>query len=123
MRTLKDKVVVITGASRGIGAAIARHMAVEQARLIICGRNKKNLQEVASSLNLSRGNYVVVTADVAKASGMRKIVKTGYERFGQVDVFINNAGVGMNKLFVRTSEKEFDTIFKTNLKSVFYCFN
>jgi 3-oxoacyl-[acyl-carrier protein] reductase len=122
MRSLKDKVVVITGASRGIGAAIARHMAIEQARLVICGRNKKNLQEVASSLNLSRGNYVIVTADVAKASGMRKIVKTAYDRFGQVDVFINNAGVGMNKLFVRTSEKEFDTIFKTNLKSVFYCF-
>ena len=122
MRSLKDRVVVITGASRGIGAAIARQMAGEQARLVLCSRNKGNLQEVASSLNLSRGNYTTVLADVSKASGMRKIINTAFDRFDQIDVFVNNAGVGMSKLFGRTSEKEFDTIFKTNLKSVFYCF-
>lgn len=122
MRSLKDRVVVITGASRGIGAAIARQMASEQARLVLCSRNKSSLQEVASSLNLSRGNYVTVPADVSKASGMRKIINAAYDRFNQIDVFVNNAGVGMSKLFARTSEKEFDTIFKTNLKSVFYCF-
>ena len=64
MRSLKDRVVVITGASRGIGAAIARQMAAERARLVLCSRNKSDLHEVASSLNLSRGNYTTVLADV-----------------------------------------------------------
>ncbi|HUV30603.1 MAG TPA: SDR family oxidoreductase [Acidobacteriota bacterium] len=122
MRSLKDKVVVITGASRGIGAAIARVMAGQEAQLVLCGRNKKNLQNVASSLNLSRGNFVTVTADVSKASGMARIVRTAYDKFGRVDVFVNNAGVGIGKLFIRTTEKEFDTVINTNLKSVFYCF-
>ncbi|UCC45176.1 MAG: SDR family oxidoreductase, partial [Candidatus Zixiibacteriota bacterium] len=122
MRSLKDKIIVITGASRGIGAGIARLMAEEQAKLVLCGRDKKRLNRVAASLNLSTGNYMTVTADISRASGMSKIINGAYKKFGRVDVFVNNAGVGINKLFIRTSEKEFDTLFKTNLKSVFYCF-
>jgi NADP-dependent 3-hydroxy acid dehydrogenase YdfG len=122
MQSLKDKVVVITGASQGLGAAIARHMAAEQARLVLTARNKKKLEEVAQSLNLSKGNFAIVTADITRASGIKKIVNTAYKEFGRVDVFINNAGIGLNKLFIRMSEKEFDTILNTNLKSVFYSF-
>jgi short-subunit dehydrogenase len=123
VQSLKDKVVVITGASQGVGAALARHMAAEQARLVLTARDKKKLESVAAALNLSRGNYKIVTADITRAIGMKKIVNAAYQKFGQIDVFINNAGIGISKLFIRTSEKDFDTIFKTNLKSVFYSFH
>ncbi len=122
MRSLTDKVVVITGASGGIGSAIARQFANEQARLLLCGRDNKKLKAVAASLNLSHGNCITVTADVTKSSGMKKIIETAYKHFGRIDVFINNAGVGMNKLFIRTTEKEFDQMIAVNLKSVFYSF-
>jgi len=122
MRSLQDKVVVITGSSQGIGAAAARLFAAEGARVVICGRDKKRLQEVAASLNLSPGNVVMVTTDVRKAAGMTKIVKTAMDKFGQVDVFVNNAGVVVSKLTERMTEKEFDTIFDTNVKAVFLSF-
>lgn len=122
MQKLKDKIVVITGASRGIGAEIARTFAGQQAKLVLCGRDKKRLDSVVKSLNLSAGNVVTITADIMKSGGMKKIVETAYKKFGRVDIFVNSAGVGINKLFVRTSEKEYDIIFNTNLKAIFHCF-
>jgi 3-oxoacyl-[acyl-carrier protein] reductase len=122
MKDLTNQVVVITGASRGIGAAIARQFASEKCRLVLNGRNKRDLQGVADSLNLSAGNVVTVAADITRAGGMKKIVETAIRKFERIDIFINNAGVGMAKSFKRTSEKEFDTIMRTNLKAVFYSF-
>lgn len=122
MRSLQDKVVVITGSSQGIGAAAARLFAAEGAKVVICGRDKKRLQEVAAGLNLSPGNVAMVTADLLKSSGMKKIVRTAVEKFGQIDVFVNNAGVAVAKLTERMTEKEYDTIFDTNVKAVFLSF-
>ena len=122
MRSVKGKVVVITGASRGIGAATARLFAKEQAKLVLCGRDKKALSEVAGSLNLPKPHYSTVIADVTKASGMRKIVDSAYRKFGVIDIFINNAGVGVRKGIVLTTEKEYDLTFNTNVRAIYYSF-
>lgn len=122
MRSLKDNVIVITGASRGIGTGIARAFASEHTKLLLCGRNKKRLEQVAKLLNLSAGNVATVSCDITKSSGMKKIVEKAFKKFGRVDIFINNAGVGITKLFVRTTEREFDTLFNTNVKAIFHCF-
>ncbi|MEW5995130.1 MAG: SDR family oxidoreductase [Candidatus Zixiibacteriota bacterium] len=123
MTSLKDKVVVITGASRGIGAATARLFANEQVKLVICGRDRKRLKEVGESLGLQKSDYLTVIADVARASGMKKIVHSAYRKFGRIDIFVNNAGVGVRKEIEKTSEKEFIQTFDTNVKAIFHAFH
>lgn len=120
MRSVRGRVVVITGASRGIGAATARVFAKEQAKLILCGRDKKALTGVVSSLKLPKSDYVAVIADITKASGMKKIVNAAFKKFGVIDIFVNNAGVGVRKDIVLTTEKEYELTFDTNVKAIYY---
>ncbi|MEW6412078.1 MAG: SDR family oxidoreductase [Candidatus Zixiibacteriota bacterium] len=122
MRSLKDKVVVITGASRGIGEGIARVFAAEHPKLVLCGRDKERLQKVAKSLPLPRSHVSTVIADITRASGMKKIIDAAYKRHGVIDVFINNAGVGARKNLLDTTEEDYDLTMDTNLKAVFYSF-
>lgn len=122
MRSIKDKVIVITGASKGIGEAIARTFANKQTKLLLCGRNKTRLEKVARSLGLERSRVATVIADITRPAGMRKIVRTAVGKFGVIDIFVNNAGVGTRKNLVETTEKEFDLMMDTNLRSVFYSF-
>jgi len=122
MRSIKDKVMVITGASRGIGAGIARLFAEEQAKLVLCGRDQQRLKEVAESLPIPKANRLTVAVDITKKTGMKKIVEAAYKKYGVVDIFINNAGVGARKLLVDLTEREFDAVMAVNLKAVFYSF-
>ncbi|MFQ6007427.1 MAG: SDR family oxidoreductase [Candidatus Zixiibacteriota bacterium] len=122
MQAIQGKVVAITGASRGIGAATARLFAKEQAKLVLCGRDGKALAEVAGSLGLPKSDCHTVLADVTRASGMKNLVNAAYKKFGTVDIFINNAGVGVRKEIVLTSEKEYDLTFNTNVKAIYYSF-
>lgn len=122
MRNVKGKVIVITGASRGIGEAIARAFAAEQTRLVLCGRDRTSLEKVAKSLKLPKDSVATVLADVSTRAGMRKIVNAAYRKFGVVDIFINNAGVGGHRAITDTTEKEYDLMMDTNLKAVFHCF-
>ena len=122
MRSLKDLVVVVTGASQGIGEEIARQFASEGTKITLTARNQERLVKVAASLGIDRKNYVVVTADITRRSGMKKIVASTIRRFGRIDIFVNNAGVGIHKPLIETTEQEFDTIFDTNLKAVYFSF-
>ena len=122
MQSIENKVVVITGASRGIGAAMAGVFAEEGARLLLCGRDKKALGEVVDSLEHLKSQCFAVTSDITKKSGMKKIVDTAMKRFGVIDIFINNAGVGVFKPLEETSEKDYDLMFDTNLKAVYHSF-
>lgn len=122
MQSLADKVVVITGASRGIGAGIAELFASENPKLVLAARKKTDLQKLADSLGLPKKHVALVTADISKAAGMRKIITTAYRKFGRVDLFINNAGVGFAKPIHEMTEKEYDLVLDTNLKSVYFCF-
>ncbi len=122
MQSIKDKVVVITGASRGIGAAIAQQMAREKAKLLLCGRSKQALSEVQSRLNLPSDHCAIVTSDLSQLQGVKKIVDTAFDTFGRVDIFINNAGVGVRKETVLTEDEEYDATFNTNVRAIFWSF-
>lgn len=122
MISLENKVAVVTGGGRGIGAAIARHFAAEGAKVVLASRNLTRLRQTALSLNLDKKSHLVVQADITKRSQMRKIITSTVEKFGRIDVFVNNAGVGIHKPIMETTESEFDTIFNTNLKAVYYSF-
>jgi len=122
MQSLDGKVVVITGASRGIGAALARHFARENCTLVLCSRKKSDVDKVARSLNLPAKCALTLAIDVSTSAGMAKLVKASYKKFGRVDLFINNAGVWNRRLITQATVQEFDWMVSTNLAAVFYSF-
>jgi NADP-dependent 3-hydroxy acid dehydrogenase YdfG len=122
MRSVENKVVVITGASRGIGAAIARHFAKAKAKVVMCARHLEDLEKAARDLEAPESDLLVIPADVGTADGMRRVVDETIEKFEQIDYFINNAGIGLRKPVVETSEEDFDRMFDTNVKAIFLSF-
>jgi short-subunit dehydrogenase len=122
MIEIRNNIVVITGASRGIGAEIARAFAKENCKLVLCGRDQTLLNQVAESCALPDGDTITISADIRKAEGMKQIVDTAFKQFGRVDIFVNNAGLGYRHPTVETTEQEYDDTFDTNLKAVFFSF-
>lgn len=87
---LKDKVAIVTGASAGIGSAVARNLAEAGARLVLTGRREDRLQELAASLG---GEVAILAADIADPQTPDQLLALAQERFGQADIIVNNAGV------------------------------
>ncbi len=116
------KTVLITGASRGIGKATAELFAVKGWNVLI---NYLNSQEAALALrhdlNLTLGTAEVFKADVSKRSQVEQLVAYGLERFGDIDVLVNNAGLSQTGLFGEITEQEWDAVLAVNLKGVFNC--
>jgi len=122
MQSLENKVVVVTGASRGIGAAIVKAFAKEGANIVLTARDRARLKKSADESGLSKPRYHIVTADITKHSGVKKIIGQALKKFGRIDIFVNNAGVGVHKSLLETTEKEYDGMFDTNMKAVFFSF-
>lgn len=122
MIDITNRVVVITGASRGIGAALARAFADQNCRLLLTARTAADLTATARALKLPRDHIATVTADISTSAGMKKVIAAAYKKYGRVDLFINNAGVGIEKPITTLSEKEYDQIFDTNVRAVFLSF-
>jgi NAD(P)-dependent dehydrogenase (short-subunit alcohol dehydrogenase family) len=122
VRSLKDKIVVVTGASQGIGEAIVGHFAESGARVVLVARRITLLKRVARSRGIDPDRYLIIAADVTLRKDMKRIVTATIKKFGRIDIFVNNAGVGINRPIIKTGEKIFDTIFNTNLKAVYYSF-
>ncbi|MCH9030879.1 MAG: SDR family oxidoreductase [candidate division Zixibacteria bacterium] len=119
MISLKDKTVVVTGASMGIGAAIAQEFSSDGANVVLTARKESRLKVVAKSLG---GKSLCVKADVSKRADIKRIISAARKKFGEIDFWINNAGVGVHKSILETSEKEYDVIMDTNVRAVFYSF-
>jgi 3-oxoacyl-[acyl-carrier protein] reductase len=118
---LHGKTAIVTGASRGIGKAIALELAKQGANVVI---NFNSSQSEASSLvNLIQergGSAVAVQADVSKNAQATKLIETTIEHFGTIDILINNAGITKDGLLMRMSEEDFIDVWQTNMMSVFY---
>jgi len=116
------KVALVTGASRGIGAAIAGKLAQDGFSMVI---NYKNSSEsagtLAHSINESGGQSLAIRADVANSGEVVKMVGEVIERFGRIDVLVNNAGVVRDTLVQNMTEDDWDEVIDTNLKGVFIC--
>src|SRR5436190_19752703 len=90
---LKDKVALVTAASRGLGRAVAQELAQEGAKLVMCGRNGKALSEAATSIVRTTNAIVLaVPADVSVAEDVKQLVDAGNEKFGRIDILVTNAG-------------------------------
>ena len=114
---MQDKVIVITGASAGIGRATAELLAQRGARLILVARRKELLDEVAASCG---GNAEPVVADVTRRSDVIAIVDRALARFGRIDVWINNAGRGISRPPSELTDEDVDEMMLINVKSALY---
>lgn len=118
--TLKGKVAIVTGAGRGIGAAIAKRLAKDGAKVVVnYVSNQAEADKVVELIKADDGTAVAVKADVSTAAGAEAIFAGAEQAFGTPDILINNAGLPLYKKVESVSEEEFDRIFGVNIKGVF----
>ncbi len=119
---LGGKVALVTGASRGIGRAIALRLAGEGAKVAInYAGNTAKAEAVKAEIEQNGGEAILVQADVADSSAVEAMVAKVTEAFGQIDILVNNAGITRDGLLMRMKEEDFDAVVNTNLKGVFHC--
>ena len=118
---LSDKVAIVTGASRGIGRAIALALASQGAKVVASARNAEALAELIAKIKSQGGDALAVVGDVAVEDDANNLVKKAVEAYGQVDVFINNAGITRDGLLLRMKNADWDAVLDTNLKGAFLC--
>lgn len=119
---LKDQVALVTGASRGIGRAIAQKLAANGAKVVVnYAGNEQKAQETVDSIITAGGEAIKIKADVSKESDVKAMVKQTLDAFGRIDILVNNAGITRDNLIMRMSEEDFDQVIDTNLKGVFLC--
>ena len=114
---MKGKVVVITGASAGIGAASATAVAARGASVVLVARREAELRAVADQCG---PNALAVVADATNRDDVRRVVGEAIERFGQVDVWVNNVGRGITRMPSALSDDDIDDMMRVNIKSVLY---
>ena len=119
---LDGKVALVTGASRGIGRAIALRLASEGAKVAInYAGNQQAAEEVKHEIESAGGEALLVKANVADAQAVEAMVASVIEAFGTIDILVNNAGITRDGLLMRMKDEDFDAVIDTNLKGVFYC--
>jgi NAD(P)-dependent dehydrogenase (short-subunit alcohol dehydrogenase family) len=114
------KVALVTGASRGIGRAIALRLASVGARIVVNYNKQASAADaVADEIKAAGSEVTVVQADVARPEDVDRLVQSGLAAFGRIDVLVNNAGITRDTLIMRMSEDDWDSVLDTNLKSAF----
>lgn len=120
--TLEGKVAVVTGASRGIGRAIAEALAAEGAAVVVnYVSSAAAAEEVVTGIVERGGRAMAIQADVADFAAAEGLIKAAIDAYGQVDILVNNAGTTRDTLLLSMKEEEWDAVVDTNLKSVFNC--
>src|SRR5215475_11227352 len=117
---IKDKIVVVTGASSGLGEATARLLSTQGATVVLGARRADRLKSLADELTKGGGKAIAVTTDVTQRDQVKKLVDTAVEKFGRIDVIINNAGLMPQSLLERLKIDEWDRMIDVNIKGVLY---
>jgi len=115
----KDRITIVTGASQGIGEAIAREFAGEGAAIALVDVKKAQLEDVARSIAAAGGRAGVYEADVTSFASAGAVVEAVIKDFGRIDHLINNAGITRDNLLMRMKEEEWDAVLAVNLKGAF----
>ena len=119
--SLKDKVAIVTGGSKGIGRSIAHALLEQGARVAICGRDAEALDQAASELSADGGDVIGKTCDVGRYEQVEEFFSFVTDRFGGVDVLVNNAGMGHFAPVHELTVEQWRAVIDTNLSGVFYC--
>ena len=119
---LDGKTALVTGASRGIGRAVALCLAAEGARVAInYAGNVKAAEEVKASVEAAGGMAILCQADIADSAAVEAMIADVVKEFGAIDILVNNAGITRDTLLMRMKDEDFAKVLDTNLKGVFYC--
>ena len=122
MSKLAGKTAIITGASRGIGAEIARKFAADGAKVVVnYSGSQKKAEAVVADIQANGGEAIAVKANVSDAESVKAMVDETMKAFGSVDILVNNAGITRDNLMMRMKDDEWDDVINTNLKGVFIC--
>ncbi len=118
--TIANQIVLITGASSGLGEATARHLAAQGAKLVLGARRLDRLQKLAGDIQQSGGQAVAVACDVARRQDVEQLAQTALQSFGRIDVLVNNAGVMPQAPLAALKVSEWDQMIDVNIKGVLY---
>lgn len=118
---MKDKVVVITGASSGIGKACAKYFAQQGCKLVIAARHKEPLNNLADELKSNYGHCIAIATDVAQENDCKHLIESAADTYGTMDVLINNAGISMRALFTEMSLEVMHKVMNVNFWGTVYC--
>lgn len=121
-QNLTGKVALVTGASRGIGRAIALRLATDGAAVVVNYAGSAGpAQDTVGQIEKAGGKALAVQVDVSKVADVTRLFDATFERFGRLDVLVNNAGVMFTKPVAEVGEEEFDRLFAVNVKGTFFC--
>ncbi len=119
---LRDRVAIVTGASRGIGRSVALALASEGAKVVVNYASSSNAaEEVVAAITEAGGNAITAQADVSKVEQVDALLNTTLEKFGRVDVLVNNAGITRDTLLLRMKPEDWQAVIDLNLTGVFLC--
>ena len=119
---LTGKCAVVTGASRGIGRAIALELASLGARVVVnYSGSADKAQEVVEEIKANGGEAIAVQANVANGESVQQLMQNALQAYGSIDILVNNAGITRDNLIMRMKDDEWDDVLNTNLKGVFLC--
>ena len=121
MTELHEKVAIVTGSSRGIGAEIAMLLARAGAKVVVnYAHNQRAADDVCMKITQAGGKCVAVRADVSDSRDVKRLFDAAIENFGRIDILVNNAGILIFKKIAEVTDEEFERILNINLKSIFY---
>ncbi len=118
---LKDRVAVITGSSRGMGRLVALEMAKEGAKVVINGTTPEPVDEVVKAVSALGGQAAANYDSVTTMEGGRGIIEAAIDNFGKIDILVNNAAITKDRVLLKMTEEEWDSVIAVGLKGVFSC--
>ena len=122
LQHLKDKVAVVTGASRGIGKAAALALASQGAKVVVnYARSSEAAEAIVKEITETRGEAIALQADVSKSDEVDNLIKATLDKFGRIDVLVNNAGITKDTLLLRMKPEQWQAVIDLNLTGVFLC--
>lgn len=121
MKSFKDKVVIVTGASSGIGEAVAREFALKGSKVVLAARSEEKLSRITSEINRFNKNVFYIITDVSREEDCRNLIETTVNKFGTIDILVNNAGISMRASFLDVDLRVLHRLMDVNFWGTVYC--